>query len=165
MMSRLPSDVVVALAEIFHEKYMETVIASNSLNPEKPSHVAWADLGQEYRDSNVRQVNQVCRAVAQAGYRFARVDDDDTRAVASLSFDDIERIAQREHNEWLQDMYDRGFTRGDTHVDTPSMKTHPDMAHWDDLDEATRAKDIDPYLDFLPRLRRVGYVLIAPEGR
>lgn len=165
MMTRLPSDAIVALAEIFHEMYMETVIASNSLNPEKPSHVSWAELAQEYRDSNVRQVNQVCRAAMQAGYRFARVDADDARAVTSLSFDDIERIAKCEHNEWLQDMYDRGFTRGEDHVDTPTVKTHPDMAHWDDLDESTRAKDIDPYLDFLPRLRRVGYVLIAPDER
>lgn len=160
-MNCLPDDIVMSLSCVYHEEYMKGVVSRNELDTSKPSHVSWDLLPEKYRQSNVRQVNEICRTVVGAGYGFAALDDGDLADSVEFDLDQIETIARREHDQWVRDMQSHGFRRGPEHIDTGATKTHPDICHWDDLSEATRDKDRLPYLDFATRLRRVGYALVV----
>ena len=55
----------------------------------------------------------------------------------SLTDDEVEKLAELEHNRWMENKLRAGITHGPERT----AQAHPDMLGWDELDEGVKDKD------------------------
>jgi hypothetical protein len=64
---------------------------------------------------------------------------DPTRSVGAFTAAEVERLAQMEHERWMGDLREAGFTYGPRHDE--QAKTHPGLVPFDQLSDDDQEKD------------------------
>jgi hypothetical protein len=99
------------------------------------SHVPWDDLSDRLKDDNREQAGDV--GAKLASIRAVIVPAAPKLPAFSLTDDEVEQLAEREHDRWMENKRRNGIVHGPQR----SATTHPDMLPWATLDEAVKEKD------------------------
>lgn len=154
----------IAVHERYRRRYPDARLAKYS----------WDDLPREfYRQSNRRLVRTTLDSVRAIGRTWQpaapedrRCDErammDDSAAVRinaglvlfGLTADDLEVLAQREHDSWCRHYRADGWRHGPRNDDS---KRHPNLLQWAELGEPDRDKTRAGVVDALFQLRALGY--------
>jgi len=127
------------LARAVHEVYLRTQRAPGQTAVENPHLVPWEDLPEEIKESNRAQVDDIRNKLDVIGCRLGPLTDW-FPPVFPLSDEEVERLAQREHERWCDFMRARGWSYAPGPKDT-ILKTNPYLCPWARL--SGPVKDID----------------------
>lgn len=150
------------IAKALHEAYLAQQKADNpnATPEEKPAMVEWEDLAEEYRESSRNQAVSIEEALAALPRPRTIVVGGTT---AALSRDDIEVLARREHDRWMNEKIANGWTYAPVRDNT--AKHHPNLLPWEEIDEPTRQIDRDMVEAWPKALAAAGLgIAAAPPG-
>jgi voltage-gated potassium channel Kch len=143
------------LARHVHEDYVAQV------EPEGTAHlVAWNELSEEKRESNRAAVDHVAVKLTRIGCRV--VPQGRGRATKfTFSDEEIEVMAQLEHERWLREQAAAGTRYGPSRDEEAGL--HPSMVEWERLPEDEREKDREIARKIPEQLLAVGYGVIRED--
>ena len=111
------------LARQVHEEYRRG-------RPGGPYDVPWKELPDSGRDRNLRHAASITAQIRSVGYELGPLID---WGVPPATFDpaEIERMAELEHERWVEERTRDGWRLGNTRND--GARTHPDLIDWEEL--------------------------------
>lgn len=127
-----------AIARTIHEKYRSDHASDRSATD--PAMQSWDTLGEVFKRSNRAQAADILRKLERVKCSY-RPRTDNTLSDFHFTPNEIELLAELEHERWMQEKLDSGFSYGPTR--DPQRKTHPCLVDWPDLSEAARQDDRD----------------------
>jgi hypothetical protein len=151
---------VEIMAEARHEDYCANEVARGGTRASNPSLVPWRDLPESLRESNRAFARAVGGILEQVGASLAPLGG--ASVGMPLPDKELEQLARNEHERWMRDLFDDGWTFSSAPKDS-NLKTHPLLVPWEQLDEPEREKDRDAIRAIPRMLARVGYSLEIPS--
>jgi Trk K+ transport system NAD-binding subunit len=127
------------LAQAIHARYLAQREAAGETREENPSLVPWPQLGEDLRESNRAQADDIGRKLSAIGCDLAAAAEPGGEPFAFRS-EEIERLAEMEHERFVEERLAAGWT----HAPGPKnleRKTSPHLGPWAELDEPTREID------------------------
>jgi voltage-gated potassium channel Kch len=147
------------LARATHEDYLRSQLARGQRLGARRSLVPWEQLPPDLQASNRAQADQTvvkldqldCAVVPAVfhGPRDSRVE---------FSPEEIDLLAEAEHERWMHERTTAGWTRGP--AEDGGRKTHPSMVAWSELSDAEKDKDRQAVRDLPRRLERAGFAVV-----
>jgi hypothetical protein len=127
--------------------------------PGLPASRSWFELPEAYRAANrAAAVDHIRHKLTRIGLHPIPVSDQTEDELVTLTDEQVELLAQMEHERWMSDRRIDGWNLGARDDDT---RSHPDLVPWAQLPEAARDKD-RMFIRELPRmLAACGYQLAA----
>ncbi len=113
----------------------------------------WEDLPEDIRQANRDQAGEFVGHLESLGLTVGLADQGASR-LWQLSGDQVESIAIRIHEVWLQSKKAAGWTYGTPRDDV--LRRHPMMAPYSDLPEKEKEKDREIARNMVPQLASVG---------
>lgn len=144
------------IARMVHERYL----AANGAAGTRAGAASWDELAAADRQQNIDQVSAFVRQLDAAGYDVVPGSGGVIEPLV-LPGDVVERMAIAEHDRWMMLKMAQGYRYGPTRIDDPADLRHPDLIHWDDLDEAARDKDRRPMRDVPELLASAGFEVVV----
>jgi hypothetical protein len=141
-----PIDSWERIARLVHENYVRQYP-----DPDDPARRPWNELAPFYRQSNVRQVLTVLGSAVEVGRSWGASGE----AASPPSARQLDEMARREHESWLEHLRRSGWTWAATR-DRVSKK-HPDLLPWDQLSDESREKTRRGVTETLALLETLGY--------
>jgi len=124
----LTSGQIELIAYAIHERYRRN---------HDPSIQPWETLPESLKQSNRAQAAAIPEKVASIGCRIGPLNG----PPASFSPAELERLAQAEHERWVTERREAGWTSAP--VKDVAKKQTPYLVSWDDLAEEVRELDRD----------------------
>jgi len=137
------------LAYMVHEAYEKR----EKIKPEKKQSdnaKAWDELDEKTKQSNRHQIDAYLSYLKDRNY-FVDLDARQETPVIELTTDDIEYMAEREHERWCNQKIEQGWKHNEERND--ELMLHDNIVPWDDirLSESDKQKDRDAVMD-IPKL-------------
>jgi hypothetical protein len=132
----LPLDV---LARVIHEEYCREAIRRGETPAETSSLRSWEELPADLQASNREQAADIPAKLRTLGYEL-EPSRADVGPLLVLAPQEIEMLARREHDRWMESRLRQGWQYAPGPKDE-ARKTTPYMVPWDDLPETEREKD------------------------
>ncbi len=134
------------LAEAYHELFCENRRRDgwtfdpvrNDKEKKHPLLVPYFQLPEHYKESNRLTVRRIPTKLAAVGYGVTSLTNDSPQ---QFTPEEIEKLAQLEHETWMADKHARGFSVGDPTEKEPLR--NPYLVEWKDLPEPVREIDRD----------------------
>ena len=145
------------LARAFHRNYVRTHASSADSADEAPGLREWEDLPEALKEANRAQAADVGTKLAAVGCRIQPWTDW-TGDGMRFGAEEIERMAEIEHERWCRDRTANGWTYGPTRDDR--RKTSPYLVAWDELTEAVKDYDRDAVRALPELLTYAGYEIV-----
>ncbi len=122
-------------------------------NSESDNNLPWAELPEDIKESNRDQARCFGEMLAVAGYDY---DAGDTPfpSVDSVTTPELETMARRSHDIWMESKTAAGWKFGPTK--DSGLKTHPLMVEWEALPPEEQQKDFDIAGNIIPMMRSIG---------
>ncbi|MGB3717141.1 MAG: NAD-binding protein, partial [Candidatus Promineifilaceae bacterium] len=111
------------LARAAHERYVEQQLEQGLTSTDNPNLEPWETLPESVKESNRRHVDYTGSKLAAAGYFIQPLTDWDA-PFFQFRPEEIELMAELEHERWREDQSLKGWTYGPGSKD-PKKKTHP----------------------------------------
>ncbi len=146
------------LARGLHEVYRRQQEALGQTVATNPSLVGWDALPEALRESNRSEADGIFHHLAALGYTLTPIADWDA-AFFRFPEPEVERLAQMEHERWVDDMTRHGFRSTDGPKDM-ATKRHPALRPWGELPETERAKTRDNVRELPATLARTGFQIV-----
>jgi hypothetical protein len=146
------------LARGLHEVYRRQQAALGHTAATNPSLVAWEELPDALRESNRAEAGGIFRHLAALSYTLIPLADWDA-AFFRFPEQEVERLAQMEHERWMEDMERRGFRRTDGPKDV-AAKRHPALRPWSELPESERTKTCANMRELPATLAQAGFQIV-----
>jgi hypothetical protein len=127
------------LARSGHEEYLREQEARGATPATNPSMLPWDDLPEELRESNRRQQDHALVKLRAVGCEVVPLDGS-LDGLVEFSADEVELMAELEHDRWLAERLFEGWTQAPGPKD-PERRTHPDIVPYDEL--ADEVKELD----------------------
>lgn len=151
-----------AIAHAIHDVYVRDRLAAAEGAGSPALVERWDDLSPEGKEANRAQADAVVSQLQAAWYRVTALDDWDAEPVA-FAPEEVELMAELEHERWMTEHRDEGWTYGPELDDL--LRRHPDFVPWADLPENRRAIDRG-FVRERPRiLAQAGYRIIRDPAR
>jgi hypothetical protein len=122
-----------AFAEQIHENYLKT-----SNPPSVEANKPWAQLPEDYRDSNRQQADDFIRKIRRCKYNIRPARALPVSPI-QLPDEDIEKMAIMEHDRWREEKVRKGWIYAAVKDDV--KKTHPCLIEWEKLSDSDKDKD------------------------
>jgi voltage-gated potassium channel Kch len=145
------------MARARHEDYCANEHARGVTSDVNPSLVPWSELPPSLQESNRNFARAVSGVLGRRGARLVPLQGPPVMPTF-LSGDDLETLAQGEHDRWMADLMRDGWVWGAGPKD-PVHKTHPLLVEWRELSEPEREKDRDAIRAIPRMLARAGYAI------
>lgn len=145
-----------ALAAAVHSAYRTGPV------PRPESDLPWEALPAERQEANRRQVDGIVRGLRSIWYDLAPAFDWDAPPIA-LSTEQIETLAEIEHERWCAERRAEGWTSGERYHQ--ARRCHPDLVPWEHLPEVTKEKDRAVVTAWPPLLAAAGYEVVRGPTR
>ncbi len=150
-------DVIESLARAIHEGYVQRHSSEPTLAAGQTSTDPWETLPETLRASNRRQAADIehklraisCEAVAGPGTG---------EVVDELDDNEVERLAEIEHDRWMAERLAAGWTPGA--VKDVDAKRTPFLVPWADLSEVARDLDRDMVRQIPRLLAAIGFTVV-----
>jgi hypothetical protein len=126
------------LAELIHERHRADRVAAGE-SQENPALKPWRELEQSRRALNRASADDVALKLARLGLAITPASPRDARF--RLSDDEVEALAELEHDRWRTERQDAGWRHGESRDD--AAKIHPDLVPWSALPDDRRRIDRD----------------------
>jgi hypothetical protein len=153
-------DAQEAFARALHEAYVRQRLDAGEHLGSTPSLSSWNDLSHEFKESSRRNARDVRAIVTSLGYDLTLADED---SGATLSEGEVEALAERLHERWVEERQASGWRYGERRED--DRRLHPDLVEWVNLPDARREieRNLGRELPFLAR--NAGLILVrrGPE--
>jgi hypothetical protein len=94
-----------------------------------PALVAYENLAEEMKEQNRDLVQDIPNKLAAAGYVLTRSDGEGSPE--GLSEEEVELLAEQEHERWVILKLAQGWSFGATRDD--AARSHPDIVPWRDV--------------------------------
>jgi RyR domain-containing protein/TrkA family protein len=135
--SNIRDDFTEQLARSIHGAYVAMEAADGNTPATNPSMVPWESLPEDLRRANIDQA-------ADIGYKMEAIGAiivPQSAGAPEFQFTDeeVERLAEQEHERWMRDRLSQGWRYGQPRDD--ERKIHPDLQPWAALSEADKDKD------------------------
>ncbi len=131
------ADVQEMLARALHEAYLEQRLGAGERLGSTPSLTSWSELHDEFKLSSRRNAADISSVVATLGYNVRPASGQESSLV--LTEDEIDVLAERVHERWVDERETGGWRRGAKRDD--AERIHPDLVPWDDLPDDRREID------------------------
>jgi hypothetical protein len=106
---QLTPDLSEAVAQDIHEVYRRAMRGKEHIKD--PSTAPWDDLPQYLKDSCKQQAEHIVEKLCSIGFTILKVTDRDIELVA-FTDDEVEIMAEMEHERWIGDRLLGGWTLG-----------------------------------------------------
>ena len=116
----------------------------------------YAELEETYKDANRTTVRNIPRKLAAAGYAMTPATG--AEPPVTFSVEDIEPMAEVEHELWMADRAEAGFRLGEPMPSDP--KRNPYMVTWKDVSEDIKVIDRDLVKGIPAILARAGFGVV-----
>ena len=150
------TDDVSAIA--LHEDYCKTEderLEKSSNKARKPAHKPWDQLAETYREANRSTADHIDVKLRAVGRTLAS----SLESVESpLTKDEIELLAQMEHQRWWAERSLDGWKYGPVRNDV--QKLHPNMVPYSQLDDETKEYDRKSVLKMMQIAAGRGKILV-----
>jgi ppGpp synthetase/RelA/SpoT-type nucleotidyltranferase len=120
-------------AKAIHEEYRRRRLST--LSSDDPAMKDWEELRSDYQNSNLAQANHIPTKLQRIGCEMVRVDDREIIEYR-LKKDEIDLMAEMEHNRWLVIQRMNGWKFGKER--DPEKKVNPYLVPWNSLSEDTK---------------------------
>lgn len=126
-------------------------------HPDKPlAYPNFSDLPDDLKYSNMRQAQGIFERVKLAGYELRPKGGEGT--VSEFPPDVVEALARVEHDEWVEERRDSGWTLGSRDVEA---KTSPYLVSYDELPDDIKELDRDAVRNIPALASRIGMAVYA----
>ena len=126
------------LAQAIHADYLRTQRAAGRTVDDNPSLRDWDELAESTRDTNRAQATHVGTKLAAVGCGIQRWTDWTGDGV-TFDAEEVERMAELEHDRWCRDQTAAGWAFGPVRDD--QRKVTPFLAPWDQLSDDVKEYD------------------------
>lgn len=150
------------LARAAHEDYVRRETEKGEDRKTNPSLVDWHELPEGLRESNRRQADHVAVKLRAVGRGIAPLADPDAEPI-ELSAEEVELLAELEHERWMAERVFEGWTHAPPPKDV-ARKTSPDLVPWHELPEAEKEKDRGTVRGLPALLATAGLGVFRHEG-
>ena len=151
-----PDDFTEQLARAIHSVFTAIESGRGNTPLTNPSISPWEKLPEALRQSNIAQAADIGDKMEAIGAIIV------PESVGAPEFhftnDEVERLAQQEHERWMRDRLSQGWTYGQPRDD--ERKIRPDLQPWDALSEADRDKDRNAIRILPVILHEAGYQIL-----
>lgn len=131
--------IVESLAQKAHEDYIKKQRAEGDTVLKNPNLHLWNRLTNDSRESNRKRPVRDYEYIQEIGCRLIPSFGGNIQSNFSFTGDELEKLAEKEHNNWVNDKCTDGWIFG-IQKDGPK-KTHPCLIPWSKLPEGDREKD------------------------
>ncbi len=115
------------------------------------------ELPEYIKYSNYRQADFLVKILGELGYDVVS-QENNGKSIDGFSEDDLDYLAEREHNGWYKLKINLGWKYGDVKDD--ELKINPNLVYWDDLDDEVKLSNKNTF-ENLPKLcRDVGLKIV-----
>jgi hypothetical protein len=123
------------LARALHDEYVRNQRAQGDGGHDNRALVPWSELPPDLRESNRTEADHIAAKLETIGCHIGPLADIEAAPLA-LDEDEVERLAVMEHERWLAERRNAGWTLGPR---DPQRRTNPNLKPWAELDAAARA--------------------------
>ena len=116
------------LARQVHESYRQG-------DPGGPYDAPWEDLPEELHERNLRHADALTHQLENVGYRLGPLIDWG-QPLPSLAAEEVERMAELEHERWVEERLSEGWVYSTVRDD--AARAHPDLVPWSELSDERR---------------------------
>lgn len=145
---------VEELAKAAHEAYCAEAKARGETPASNSSMRPWADLSEDLRDPNRAQVADIPNKLRFLGYELAPSYGILPSEISSTDAQ-LEELAIREHDRWMKDKLEHGWTYGPKRDN--GRKQHPLIVPWGKLSELEKEKDRDTVRNLPHLIEKAGF--------
>jgi hypothetical protein len=164
----LDKDTVEKLAKACHDIFYDSLKAkhytygpvTDKRKSEHSSLVPYASLPENEKEQNRENVRDIPNKLAIAGYIFLPARGHETPA--EFTVDEIERLAEIEHERWMKQKRDTGWKYAAKTV--KSRKLHKSLMEWDKISESEKEKDRVLVKGIPQILARAGYMMVKVKS-
>lgn len=154
-MALLPTGVIETLAREIHEAYTQHQLLRGEDASSNPALAPWDELPERLRESNRRQAEHISKKLEAIGCGICTVGRGGEDGV-QFSADEIDQLAELEHERWLEERARAGWTFADGPKDL-LRQTSPDLLPWRSLTDEVREIDRETARAIPDLLRRAGF--------
>jgi hypothetical protein len=153
----VPDEQRERLARQIHVRHRAARLAAGESSPPE-----WESLDESTRTQNRESADEIALKLLRVGCSLAPAWDN--APTASLSSDEIEALAELEHQRWCRSKVAHGWRLGTQRDD--ANKVHPDLVDWEDLPDDRREVDREHVRAIPELLQGVGLKAVrdAPES-
>jgi len=137
-----------AMAKIIHRKYVE----KREADGEEVEYPTWESLPDTLKYSNIRQARSVYARLAYCGYEVSAEPIDNSIEVTSFTSEQIEILAREEHDEWVTERMNNGWTHGERNAE---KKHSPYLIPYTALPENVKNYDRNAMRSIFPMLKQL----------
>lgn len=134
----IPREALETLARAIHERYASGRIDSE---PGDSARVPWDQLPEYLQESNRRQAADIPAKLRAIGCRIVPIEHGPQDGFR-LSETEVERLAELEHERWLEERREGGWTSAPTRDITG--KSTPYLVAWRELPDEAQELDREP---------------------
>ena len=127
------------LARAIHDNYVTAQTALGETSATNPSLAGWGELSESLREANRAQSRHIGAKLRSIGCAIAPISDLDAD-VFQFSSQELELLAEAEHQRWMDETRRAGYRFGPGPKDSV-RKIHPSLLPWGDLSEGEKEKD------------------------
>jgi hypothetical protein len=118
--------------------------------------VPWERLPEDLRQSNIAQAADFGDKVEAIG---AIIVPESAGAPAfAFTDEEVERLAEEEHERWMRDRFSQGWQYGQPRDD--AKKIHPDLRPWAELSKSDQDKDRNAIRTLPATLHDAGFEIL-----
>ena len=156
---KIREDLTDQLARAIHRAYLKNQAARGDTPLTNKSMRPWEELPELFKQSNLENA-------AHLGTKLDMIDcvvvpESATTTDFAFTDDEIELLAQAEHQRWTLERQARGYVYGPERTDS----THPDLVDWEQLSAGAREKDRDTIRDLPAILHEAGFQILRLPAR
>lgn len=148
------SELRESLGKAIHELFVAQQTGKKPADD--PAMQPWGSLPENYREDNRAQADDISRKLALVNYGCRVSKPGSGHAAIAFSPEEIEIMAEAEHERWNDLKRVQGYTYAPGKKDDVA-KTHPCLLPWSDLPENEKDKDRDTVKAIPTFLESVGY--------
>jgi hypothetical protein len=160
----LEGDLLENLAEAAHEVFCDGLRAQgyqlgHQTNSELKTHDAlkpYQELREDEKESNRDSVRDIANKLAAVGYVMMPARSNEPPF--EFPGDDLDFLAQMEHERWMRDKIRHGWTCGEK--TDKDKKIHESLESWENLSEEERDKDREMIRGIPKILAKAGYAIV-----
>ncbi|WP_440955388.1 RyR domain-containing protein [Methanosarcina sp. Mfa9] len=155
--------IIDRLARLLHDKYVEKRKIKGDTPETNPSLVEFDALPQDLKEANFDSARKIPEKLSWVGYKIRRLQKNDEQKETMLTKDEIEKMANREHDRWVWQKIMQGwvYKEGEKNFEN---KTTPCIVPWNKLSPGIRDNDRNSVLLIPKLLEEAGYKAYKPNS-
>ena len=154
--ANIRDDFTEQLARSIHRAYVAMEAAKGKTPATNPSMVPWESLPEGLRQSNIAQAADFGAKVEAIGAII--VPESAGAPEFRFTDEEVERLAEKEHERWMDDKLSQGWQYGQPRDD--AKKIHPDLRPWAELSKSDQDKDRNAIRTLPATLHDAGFEIL-----